>query len=96
MAAVVVSPGNKSTRNALRSFAEKSADLLNQRIHLLILDLQPPSPRGPRGIDGTIWEETSGQEYLAPAEKPLTLAAYQSGLAIRAYVEPVAVGGRPG
>ena len=88
----VVSPADKSTRNALRSFVEKSADLLNQRIHLLILDVQPPSPRDPQGAHGAIWEEISGQEHVAPADRPLTMAAYESGLTIRAYVQPASVG----
>lgn len=39
----IVSPGNKAARNALRSFIEKAAELLDQRIHLLIVDLLPPS-----------------------------------------------------
>jgi hypothetical protein len=88
----VVSPGNKAGRAALRSFVEKAAELLDHRIHLLILDLHPPTARDPQGIHGTIWEEITGQEYAAPAGKPLTLAAYESGLSLRAYVEPVAVG----
>lgn len=88
----VVSPGNKAGRAALRSFVEKAAELLDHRIHLLILDLHPPTARDPQGIHGTIWEEITGQEYAAPAGKPLTLAAYESGLSVRAYVEPVAVG----
>jgi hypothetical protein len=88
----VVSPGNKSTHHALRKFVEKAAELLEQGIHLLILDLLPPGPRDPRGIHGAIWEEVAGQGYEAPADKPLTLAAYESDLAFRAYVEPVAVG----
>ena len=88
----VVSPGNKASRNPLRSFIEKAAELLERRIHLLILDLFPPGRRDPQGIHAEIWEEIAGQEYKAPADKPLTLAAYESGLAIRAYVVPVAVG----
>jgi hypothetical protein len=88
----VVSPGNKSTHHALRKFVEKAAELLEREIHLLILDLLPPGPRDPRGIHGAIWEEIAGQEYAPPADKPLTLAAYESALALRAYVEPVAVG----
>jgi hypothetical protein len=88
----VVSPGNKSSRHALRSFVEKAAQLLDQRIQLLILDLNPPTVRDPQGIHAAIWEEISGQEYFAPADKPLTLAAYESGFTVRAYVEPVAVG----
>ena len=90
----VVSRGNKAGRSALRSFVEKAAELIDQRIHLLILDLYPPTPRDPHGIHGVIWEEISGQEYVAPADKPLTLAAYESGLTVRAYVEPAAVGDR--
>jgi hypothetical protein len=88
----VVSPGNKSSRSAMRSFVEKAAQLLDRRIHLLIADLQPPGPRDPQGIHGVIWEEISGQEYVAPADKPLTLVAYESALTVRAYVQPVAVG----
>src|SRR5205823_4848476 len=35
----IVSPGNKASRHALRSFMAKAADLLDRRIHLLIADL---------------------------------------------------------
>ena len=88
----VMSPGNKAGRAALRSFVEKAAALLDNRIHLLILDLHPPTARDPQGIHGAIWEEISGEEYTAPPGKPLTLAAYESGLTLRAYVEPLSVG----
>jgi hypothetical protein len=88
----VVSPGNKTSRNGLRSFVEKAAELLDKRVHLLILDLHPPGPRDPQGIHGEIWDEITGEEYIAPPDKPLTLAAYESALTVRYYVEPVAVG----
>ncbi len=58
----------------------------------MILDLHPPTPRDPQGIHGAIWEEITGQECAAEAGRPLTLAAYESGLSVRAHVEPVAVG----
>lgn len=88
----VVSPGNKSSRNAIRSFLEKAAELLNHRVHLLIIDLLPPGPRDPHGIHGEIWDEITGLDYSAPADKPLTLAAYETALSVRAYVKHVAVG----
>lgn len=88
----VVSPGNKASRNPLRSFVEKAAQLLDNRIHLLILDLFPPGRRDPQGIHGEIWEEIAGEEYTLPPDKPLTLASYESGLTIRAYVVHAAVG----
>ncbi len=88
----IVSPGNKSNRNALRSFVEKAAELLDQRIHLLIIDLLPPGRRDPQGIHAALWEYIAGQEYEPAAGKPLTLAAYETVLTVRAFVQPVAVG----
>lgn len=88
----VVSPGNKLARHALRSFVEKSAEFLNQHIHLLVIDLLPPGNRAPHGIHAAIWEEIDGREYRAPAGKPLTLAAYETALSVRAYIHPIAVG----
>ena len=37
----------KSSHHALKSFVEKAYDLLQQGIHLLIIDLLPPTPRDP-------------------------------------------------
>jgi hypothetical protein len=88
----IVSPGNKASRNALRSFVDKVAQLLDRQIHLLILDLYPPTRRDPEGIHGAIWEDIIGEHYEAPEDKPLTLAAYESALSIKAYVVQVAVG----
>jgi hypothetical protein len=88
----IVSPGNKATRNAMRAFVEKASELLAKGIHLLILDLFPPGKRDPQGIHGEIWQEIAGQEYAAPADKPLTLAAYETGNTMRAYVIHAAAG----
>jgi hypothetical protein len=88
----VVSPANKAGRNPLRAFVQKAAELLDKQIHLLILDLFPPGKHDPHGIHAEVWEEIAGQEYLPLAGKPLTLAAYETGLSVRAYVVPAAVG----
>jgi hypothetical protein len=42
----IVSPGNKSSQHTLLAFVEKAYELLQQGIHLLIVDLFPPSRRG--------------------------------------------------
>jgi hypothetical protein len=88
----IVSPGNKAARNAMRAFVEKAAELLAKGIHLLIIDLFPPGKRDPQGIHGEIWQEVAGQEYMAPTDKPLTLAAYETGNTLRAYVIHAAIG----
>jgi hypothetical protein len=88
----VVSPGNKSTRSALDQFTRKAAEFLDRGIHLLVIDLIPPGRFDPNGIHGAIWDYFAGKDYLPPAEKPLTVVAYESELVTRAYVEPLAVG----
>jgi hypothetical protein len=88
----IVSPGNKSGKNALGAFAEKAAEILERQIHLLILDLFPPGPRDPGGIHAAIWDELTDDGYTLPVDKPLTLAAYESDLTIRAFVEHCKVG----
>jgi hypothetical protein len=88
----IVSPGNKNSRHALRAFVEKSLSFLHQGIHLLIIDLFPPSRRDPEGIHKAIWDEVCDGPFELPRDKPLTLAAYSAGVPMKAYVEPVAVG----
>lgn len=88
----IVSPGNKSSRTALAAFVRKAVDLLDQAIHLLVVDLFPPSPRDPQGIHKAIWDEISVQPFELTADKPLTVAAYRAYPTKIAYVEPVAVG----
>ncbi|MFL5242875.1 MAG: DUF4058 family protein [Gemmataceae bacterium] len=88
----IASPGNKSSRHALRTFVEKAAATLFKGYHLLIVDLHPPGPRDPQGIHGAIWEEIADASYRAPQDKPLTLAAYSADVVKTAFVEPIAVG----
>ena len=93
----IVSPGNKSSKNALKSFVTKSVDLLEHGVHLLVIDLFPPSKRDPQGIHKAIWDEIEEVEFSLPPDKPLTLAAYSAGsrsagILMRAFVEPVGVG----
>jgi hypothetical protein len=57
-----------------------------------VIDLFPPGPRDPQGIHQIIWDEISNEPFKLPAEKQLTVAAYQSLPTRVAYVEPVAVG----
>ncbi len=90
----VVSPGNKAAASALHAFVSKACELLEHRIHLLIVDPLPPGPRDPQGIHAAIWAELQNTAFLLPADKPLTLVAYECDRMTRAYIEPVAVGDR--
>ncbi len=88
----IVSPGNKDSRNALRNFIEKSADFLNQGIHLMVIDLFPPTSRDPAGIQNVLIEEFGGTPLELPASQPLTAGSYVAYDAPTAYIETLGVG----
>jgi hypothetical protein len=88
----LVSPGNKSTRGALKLFVEKAVEALFRGYHLLIADLFPPTPPDPQGIHVAIWSEIGETSFRLPPGEPLTLAAYCAAKRKLAYVEPTAVG----
>jgi hypothetical protein len=88
----VISPGNKAGRHAFSKLIDKVCELLESRIHLLLIDPFPPTPRDPHGLHAAIWQEIDDSTFTPPADKPLTLVAYECDLTTRAYIEPFAVG----
>ena len=60
----------------MRKFVEKTLEFLNVGVHVLVVDLFPPSVRDPQGIHKAIWDEIEEQPFELPADRPLTLAAY--------------------
>jgi hypothetical protein len=88
----ILSPGNKDSRNAIRTFVEKAADILNQGVNLLVVDLFAPTPRDPQGIHKAIWDEFGDEPFEAPPGKPLIVASYVGGDIPVAYVESIGIG----
>ncbi len=90
--AEIVSPGNKNNQNGLNAFVRKTREPLSAGIHLLLVDLFPPSSRDPQGIHRAVWGEDCGADFTLPEDKPLTCVSYVGGSASEAFVELVAVG----
>lgn len=88
----IISPGNPESRNAIRSFVEKAADIRNRGVNLLVVDLFPPTPRDPFGIHKAIWDEFGDEPFEALPGKPLIVASSIGGEIPTASVESVGVG----
>lgn len=88
----IISPGNKGSQSEFRALVEKSAELIRQGMHLLVIDLFPPGKRDPQGIHKAIWDQFDEEDLKLPADKPLTLASYDAGSDYVAYVEFVGIG----
>jgi hypothetical protein len=85
----ILSPGNKSSQHAIEEFLDKVWSAIDQGIHLLLVDLFPPTKRDPQGLHALIWGD---EAPTPPSDMPLTLAAYHATPMRSAYVEPTAVG----
>jgi hypothetical protein len=88
----IVSPGNKGSRSAFRTFVEKSTELVLQGIHLLVIDLFPRGPRDPDGIAKALWDEFVVEDFEQFPDKPLTLISIDAGFERAMHVEPIALG----
>jgi hypothetical protein len=88
----IVSPGNKDSRAALREFVEKTVDLLLAGIHVLVVDLFPPTRRDPFGIHKAIWDEFVEEDFTIPEGTDRILVSYMTGDKRGAYIKPVGVG----
>jgi Protein of unknown function (DUF4058) len=89
----ILSPSNKSTANSVAEFIEKAAAALRAGIHVVLVDLFPPTKHDPHGIHAVLWDYVAGEEYILPEGKNLTLASYSAGsFTATAYVEHLAVG----
>jgi hypothetical protein len=88
----IVSPGNKSSQSALSAFVYKADQALLAGVHLLIVDLFPPSRRDPEGIHRAIWGEGRPGDFRLPEDKRLSCLSYVGSPCPEVYFEPVAVG----
>jgi hypothetical protein len=92
----VVSASNKDRPDHVEEFAAKVAAALELGIHVLVIDLFPPGPHDPRGMDGAVRtllgdDDDSDLGTWADDER-LALVSYVAGLQVEAYIEPLAVG----
>jgi hypothetical protein len=88
----ILSPGNKDSELHLEQFVDKALQALQDRIHLLVIDLHPPGSQDPEGIHGAIWPIIGGGSFALPGDRPLTLASYLADRFPEAFVETIGVG----
>lgn len=88
----IVSPGNKGGKAEFKAFVEKSAALIQQQVHLLVIDLFPPGKRDPQGVHKAIWDEFEEEDFELTPDKLRLIASYDAGPPQVAYVETFGVG----
>ena len=75
----------------MRQFVGKVVSAIEAGVHVLVVDLFPPTARDPAGLPAEIGAEW-GDEYGPDPDKPLAFASYVADDPPVAYVQPLAVG----
>ena len=88
----LVSSGNKNGQADFRAFVRKAERAIYSGIHLLIVDLFPPTSNDPDGIHREIWGKGKVGDFALPEDKPLTCVSYLGIPCMEVYLTPVAVG----
>ncbi len=89
----IVSPGNKHDDLSLENFCEKIVEAIRGRVHVLVLDLFPPTRRDPFGIHKAIWDHFEDDDPIeAAAPQNRFFASYEADGVNTAYIETLAVG----
>ena len=77
----IVSPDNKDSKRAFKQFIDNSLEFIRSGVHLLVVDLFPPTKRDPFGVHRAIWDEFEDEDVLFefPPGKDRILASYDAG-----------------
>lgn len=88
----IISAENKSSHFKWDAFLQKVLSAMCGGIHLLLLDVHPPTALDPGGVHGSVWGEYTGEVFELPPDADRTLVSYDCGRTRTAHVEPIAVG----
>lgn len=89
----ILSPGNKHDGVSLDDFCDKIVEAIRARIHVLVIDLFPPTRRDPHGIHQRIWDHFEPDEpFELTAPQDRVFASYEADGVTTAFIETPGLG----
>jgi hypothetical protein len=88
----IVSQGNKDRQEHVEEFLDKLEAALSQGIHLLLVDLFPPTKYDPAGLHSALLQRLGDEASGPTAREPVTVASYVAVTPADAYWEYIAFG----
>jgi hypothetical protein len=90
----VVAPGNKSSPTAVRRFLDGVTNALHSGVHLLLIDILPPTAYDPNGLHHAIWSALCRDSTIPPDATCRIAASYVADHPFRSHVKQLTVGGQ--
>ena len=75
---MIVSPDSKACTYSKITFVEKTARSIAKQVHLLVMDLLPPSHRDAQEGHEAIWDRLIEGEFELPAVKSPTVVSFEA------------------
>lgn len=88
----LASAANKDRPENVAAYAAKAKAALDAMVHVVHLDILPPTKFTPIGLGGAIWTAVSGSDYPFTTDKPLAADSFQAGRVVELYANALAVG----
>lgn len=88
----LASAANKDRPESVTAYVGKAKAALHAGVHVVHLDILPPTRFTPVGLGGAIWAAVDGEDYPFTADKPLAADALQAGRVVELFANPLAVG----
>lgn len=88
----LASAANKDRPESVTAYVGKARAALNAGVHVVHLDILPPTKFTPVGLGRALWAAVEGEDYPFTPDKPLTADALQAGRVVELFSNPLAVG----
>jgi hypothetical protein len=89
----IICPNDKSEAARVEEVISRVCGLLNRGIHVLLVDLFPPTLNDPNGLHFAIWHKLENKSVSLQNEQTRVAVSYECDPnAFQAYVEPLALG----
>ncbi len=88
----LASAASKASPENVTAHVAKARAALEAGVHVVHLDILPPTKFTPMGLTGAVWNAVNGTHLLIDPRKPLSVDSFQAGDLVELYTDQLAVG----
>jgi Protein of unknown function (DUF4058) len=88
----LASPSNKDRAASVTAYVEKAKAALEHGVHVVHLDMLPPTPHTPANLSSAIWDAVDGRDYPFDLAKPFAADSFVADRVTEVYANSLGLG----
>lgn len=88
----LASPSNKDRAASVTAYVEKAKAALEHGVHVVHLDMLPPTPHVPANLSSAIWDAVDGRDYPFDPAKPFAADSFVADRVNEVYANSLGLG----